>query len=71
MNFTWDPAKEATNRVAHGVDLTTTQLAFNDPHALVAFDQAHSDKRELRWWLLGKLMRACYSCVTRIVPPES
>ncbi len=55
MRFTWDPAKEATNQVAHGVDFTTAQLAFDDPYALVIFDEVHSDKRELRWWLLGKI----------------
>ena len=64
MRFTWDPAKEATNQVAHGVDFTTAQIAFNDPRSLVVFDAAHSDKRELRWWLLGKVD-------TRIGPVDS
>ncbi|MEN9841268.1 MAG: hypothetical protein RL376_1068 [Verrucomicrobiota bacterium] len=34
---------------------TMAKHAFDDPHALVVFDPAHSDKRELRWWLLGKV----------------
>lgn len=29
--------------------------AFADPQALVLFDESHSDHRELRWWLLGKV----------------
>ena len=33
----------------HGVDFTETQQAFADPKALVLFDEAHSNKRELRW----------------------
>jgi uncharacterized DUF497 family protein len=28
---------------------------FADPQALVLFDEAHSNHRELRWWLLGKV----------------
>ena len=55
MRFTWDPAKERANVALHGVDFTVTQQAFADPKALVLFDEAHSNKRELRWWLLGKV----------------
>ena len=55
MKFAWDPAKEAANRAAHGVDFLEAQRAFDDPRALVLFDSGHSTKRELRWWLLGKV----------------
>jgi uncharacterized DUF497 family protein len=37
------------------VDFTTTQQAFADPKAPVLFHQLHSNARELRWWLLGKV----------------
>ena len=55
MRFSWDRAKERDNLARHGVDFTTAQRAFADPRALVLFDEAHSDRRELRWWLLGKV----------------
>lgn len=55
MRFSWDRAKERLNVARHGVDFTTAQRAFADPKALVLFDAAHSDGRELRWWLLGKV----------------
>ena len=55
MRFSWDRAKERDNLARHGVDFTTAQRAFADPQALVLFDEAHSDRRELRWWLLGKV----------------
>jgi uncharacterized protein len=55
MRFSWDRAKERDNLARHGVDFTTAQRAFADPKALVLFDEAHSDRRELRWWLLGKV----------------
>lgn len=57
MKFTWDPRKEAANIAKHGVPFFEAQKAFNDPHALVAFDAAHSPRgqNELRWWLLGKV----------------
>ncbi len=53
MRFAWDRAKERANVARHGVDFTTAQRAFADPKALVLFDEAHSGRRELRWWLLG------------------
>ncbi len=63
MTFTWDPRKEATNLLKHGVPFSEAKRAFGDPHAIVAFDEVHSPRgtSELRWWLLGKVG-------TRIVP---
>tara|TARA_R110002074_G_scaffold175813_1_gene339269 strand:+ start:192 stop:470 length:279 start_codon:yes stop_codon:yes gene_type:complete len=55
MKFAWDPAKAASNLAAHRVSFSEAQRAFADPQALVIFDAAHSTKRELRWWLLGKV----------------
>lgn len=55
MRFSWNRAKERENLARHGVDFTTAQRAFADPRALVLFDEAHSDHRELRWWLIGKV----------------
>jgi uncharacterized DUF497 family protein len=55
MRFSWDSAKERANLARHGVDFTIAQKAFADPRALVLFDAAHSDHRELRWWLLGRV----------------
>ena len=57
MKFAWDLRKEATNIAKHGVPFSEAQRAFDDPLALVAFDEAHSPRggHELRWWLLGKV----------------
>src|SRR5471032_550608 len=55
MRFSWDSAKERANVAHYGVDFTTAQQAFADPRALVLFDGAHSSRRELRWWLLGRV----------------
>ena len=49
------PAKARANTARHGVDLTTAQEALADPPALVLFDAAHRDGRELRGWLLGRV----------------
>ncbi len=54
MRFSWAPPKRA-NTARHGVDLTTAQEALADPPALVLFDAAHRDGRELRGWLLGRV----------------
>jgi hypothetical protein len=55
VRFTWDPRKETANLTKHGVSFGDAQKAFEDPKAIVAFDQEHSDKQELRWWFLGKV----------------
>ena len=55
MRFSWDSAKERANVAHHGVDFTMAQQAFDDPQALVLFDEVHSSRRELRWWLLGRV----------------
>ena len=39
------PARASISRPPDGL--------FADARALVLFDEAHSDQRELRWWLLG------------------
>lgn len=53
--FLVGPAKARANTARHGVDLTTAQEALADPPALVLFDAAHRDGRELRGWLLGRV----------------
>ena len=55
MIFEWDTKKAVSNLAKHGVEFESARLAFDDPHALVAFDEEHSTQRELRWWLLGKV----------------
>ena len=55
VRFVWNPAKAQANCDRHGVDFEEAKLAFSDPQALVIFDETHSDKLELRWWLLGEV----------------
>jgi uncharacterized DUF497 family protein len=55
MRFEWNPSKNHSNVVKHGVSFEQAQTAFDDPDAIVALDAAHSSKQELRWWLLGKV----------------
>ena len=55
MNFEWDQRKNTSNITKHGVSFDEAKKAFDDPHAVVAFDPEHSTQEELRWWLLGKV----------------
>lgn len=55
MLFEWDAEKAASNLAKHGVSFDDARHAFADLGALVAFDEEHSTRRELRWWLLGKV----------------
>lgn len=51
MTFDWDPAKDASNRVKHGVSFETAQLVFDDPHAISAIDRVVDG--EERWQTIG------------------
>lgn len=55
MIFEWDAKKAAANLARHGVAFEDARRGFEDPGALVAFDEEHSTRGELRWWLLGKV----------------
>ena len=51
MTFDWDPAKDASNRVKHGVSFETAQLVFDDPHAISRMDRVVEG--EERWQTIG------------------
>lgn len=55
MRFDWDEAKRRSNIDQHGVDFDLAKSAFDYEQALVLWDEIHSDDRELRWWLLGRV----------------
>lgn len=51
--FDWDPAKDAANRRKHGVAFTDAQVAFIDPHRLIARDVVHGVTED-RYCCIGK-----------------
>jgi uncharacterized DUF497 family protein len=53
MTFDWDPAKDASNRVKHGVSFEAAQFAFDDPHAISEADRVVDG--ELRWKTMAML----------------
>jgi hypothetical protein len=50
--FDWDPAKDRANRLKHGVDFATAQLAFADARRVIAEDVEHSSS-ERRYFCFG------------------
>ena len=52
LEFTWDPAKAASNATKHGVAFAQGATVFADALALTVFDAAHSEFEE-RWFTLG------------------
>jgi uncharacterized DUF497 family protein len=51
-NFTWDPAKEATNIRKHGIAFRQAASVFHDPNQVSIFDEDHSEDEE-RWITIG------------------
>ena len=52
--FDWDPAKDRTNRLKHGVEFATAQLAFADTNRVIAEDTEHSSS-EKRYFCFGRV----------------
>lgn len=52
LDFTWDPAKAASNLTKHGVSFAQATTVLADPLALTVFDAEHSQSEE-RWFTLG------------------
>ena len=52
LDFTWDPAKAASNITKHGVSFPQAASVFIDALALTVFDAVHSEFEE-RWFTLG------------------
>jgi len=50
----WDPVKDQENQAKHGVTFTTAQLAFLDPHRVIAEDLSHSGA-ERRYFCFGRV----------------
>jgi uncharacterized DUF497 family protein len=53
-NFEWDEEKNALNIAKHGVSFYEAQLAFLDPHRIIAEDLEHS-KSEKRYYCFGQV----------------
>ncbi len=49
--FSWDNAKNETNKVKHGVSFELAQLVFDDP--LHVTRQDRTERGELRWQTIG------------------
>ncbi len=54
VGFDWDPAKDRTNRLKHGVDFQMAQLAFADRNRVIAEDTEHSSG-EKRYFCFGRV----------------
>ena len=49
--FSWDAAKNESNKRKHGVSFETAQFVFNDPLHITRQDR--TENGELRWQTLG------------------
>lgn len=52
LEFTWHPAKAASNLAKHKVSFAQAATVFADALALTVFDAEHSESEE-RWFTLG------------------
>lgn len=42
----YDESKNQTNLAKHGISFSTASLAFDDPNALITYDEQHSDTED-------------------------
>lgn len=52
IRFEWDEAKNVTNRKKHGVWFEEAQQVFDDPRAILFYDEDHSSEED-RFLMLG------------------
>ncbi|MBD3618501.1 MAG: BrnT family toxin [Chromatiales bacterium] len=52
-SFEWDPEKDLSNQMKHGVSFLEAQTAFADPHRVIAEDLAHG-QGEKRYYCFGR-----------------
>lgn len=52
LKFQWDSAKNAENKIKHGISFVEAMSVFYDENALLIDDPEHSEKEE-RYILLG------------------
>ena len=53
--FEWDEHKNQENIKKHKVSFFDAQMAFLDPKRVVAVDETHSTKSEMRFYCIGKI----------------
>lgn len=53
MKFDWDLKKAVSNQRKHGVSFDLAITVFDDPNALIAPDEKHSNEEEIREWIIG------------------
>ena len=53
IDFEWDPEKENTNLLKHGVSFAEASTVFGDPLSLTINDQRHSSN-EVRFVIMGQ-----------------
>ncbi len=51
--FEWDEDKNRLNQQKHGVYFELAQLAFIDPHRVIAKDLTHGSGKERRYYCFG------------------
>jgi uncharacterized DUF497 family protein len=54
MQFGWDAEKARRNLHKHGIAFDLAITAFDDPFALIAPDDKHSNTGKIREWLIGE-----------------
>lgn len=54
MKFEWNKDKSKQNLKKHGISFDLSITVFDDPFALVAPDEKHSNANEKREWIIGE-----------------
>ena len=56
MKFDWDPNKNKTNILKHGVAFEEAESVFDDINAITIYDEAHSEEED-RFRIIGISMK--------------
>ena len=56
MKYDWNPSKNKSNFLKHGVDFEEAETVFKDENAIVIYDEANSDEED-RFNIVGMSIR--------------
>jgi uncharacterized protein len=62
VDFEWDPGKEASNRLKHGIGFRAARLVLDDP-ACIEWDVSREADKEWRFKAVGQIDGRLYALV--------
>lgn len=68
--FEWDSRKDEENQEKHGISFAKAQIAFTDPHRVIAEDVSHSSSEKRHYcfgWVDGGVLTVRFTIRSHVI----